>query len=59
VVSLVPGQQRSLEQVKKMRQELSNELMEVINEFAPKLYKDFDQVSFVYHATKFTNVIWT
>jgi hypothetical protein len=26
-----------------MRQELSNELIEVINEFAPKLYKDFDQ----------------
>ncbi|KAI0031836.1 glycerol-3-phosphate O-acyltransferase [Vararia minispora EC-137] len=43
VVSLVPGQQPSLERVKQMRQELANELIEVINEFAPKLYKDFDQ----------------
>ncbi|KAI0318958.1 glycerol-3-phosphate O-acyltransferase [Amylostereum chailletii] len=43
IVAVVPGQQRYLEKLKQMRQDLSNELVEVINEFGPKLYEDFDQ----------------
>jgi len=42
-VSLVPGQQQYLERLKVMRRRLSNELMDVINEFGPKLYDDFDK----------------
>lgn len=44
VVALVPGQQRSLDKLKTMRTRLSNELAEVINEFGPKIYEDFDQM---------------
>ncbi|CCL99138.1 uncharacterized protein FIBRA_01153 [Fibroporia radiculosa] len=43
VVTLAPGQSRSLDQLKAMRAKVSNELAEVINEFGPKLYDDFDQ----------------
>lgn len=43
VVALVPGQQQYLTKLKQMRQELSNELVEVINEFGPQLYDDFDK----------------
>ncbi|TFY74185.1 hypothetical protein EWM64_g9828, partial [Hericium alpestre] len=43
VVALLPGQQRSLNRLKRMRLELSNELAEVINEFGPKMYEDFDK----------------
>jgi len=43
IVSLVPGQQQYLERLKMMRQTLSNELMDVINEYGPKLYDDFDK----------------
>jgi glycerol-3-phosphate O-acyltransferase / dihydroxyacetone phosphate acyltransferase len=39
----MPGQQQYLERLKAMRQSLSNELMDVINEFGPKLYDDFDK----------------
>ncbi|THH06772.1 hypothetical protein EW145_g3859 [Phellinidium pouzarii] len=42
VIALFPGQQRSLDRLKKMRIGLSNELTEVINEFGPKLWDDFD-----------------
>jgi hypothetical protein len=49
VVALVPGQQRSLDKLKAMREQLSNEVAEVINEFGPKLYDDFDQVSIFLH----------
>jgi glycerol-3-phosphate O-acyltransferase / dihydroxyacetone phosphate acyltransferase len=45
IVALIPGQQRSLNRLKAMREHLSNEVAEVINEFGPKLYDDFDQVS--------------
>lgn len=45
VVALIPGQQRSFDKVKAMRVRLSNEVSDVINEFGPKLYDDFDQVS--------------
>jgi len=43
VVALAPGQARSLLKLKSMREELSNELAVIINEFGPKLYEDFDQ----------------
>ena len=43
IVSLVPGQQQHLERLKLMRQTLSTELMDVINEYGPKLYDDFDK----------------
>lgn len=45
IVAVVPGQQQYLNRLKQMRQDLSNELAEVINEFGPKLYgEDFDKV---------------
>lgn len=45
IVAVIPGQQRYLNRLKQMRQDLSNELAEVINEFGPKLYgEDFDKV---------------
>jgi len=37
----MPGQQRYLEQLKVMRQTLSHELMDIINEFGPN--DDFDK----------------
>jgi hypothetical protein len=39
----MPGRQRYLERLKVMRRTLSNELMDIINEFGPKLYDDFDK----------------
>ncbi|KAH9842807.1 glycerol-3-phosphate O-acyltransferase [Rhodofomes roseus] len=42
VVALIPGQSRSLDQLKAMRVEVSNQLADVIREFGPKLYEDFD-----------------
>jgi hypothetical protein len=45
IVSLAPGQQRSLNKLKKMRTELQNELADVINTFGPKYYEDFDEVN--------------
>ncbi|PAV23717.1 glycerol-3-phosphate O-acyltransferase [Pyrrhoderma noxium] len=42
IVTLFPGQKRHLEKVKKMRESLANELSEVINEYAPKIWDDFD-----------------
>lgn len=44
IVALIPGQQRSLEKLKKMRLHLSNEVASVINEFGPQLYDDFNEV---------------
>ncbi|KAH9946190.1 glycerol-3-phosphate O-acyltransferase [Epithele typhae] len=43
IVALIPGQQRSLEKVKRMRQEVSNELVETINEYGPEIFEDFHQ----------------
>lgn len=43
IVALIPGQQRSFDKVKAMRLRLSNEVADVINEFGPKIYDDFDQ----------------
>jgi glycerol-3-phosphate O-acyltransferase / dihydroxyacetone phosphate acyltransferase len=45
IVALVPGQQKSLNKLKAMRVELSNELADVINTFGPQYYEDFDEVS--------------
>ena len=39
----MPGQQQYLERLKVMRRTLSNELIDIINEFGPKLYDDFDK----------------
>jgi glycerol-3-phosphate O-acyltransferase/dihydroxyacetone phosphate acyltransferase len=44
IVSLLPGQQKHLDRLKRMRNEISNELSDVVNEFGPKLYDDFDKV---------------
>ncbi|KAI0082693.1 glycerol-3-phosphate O-acyltransferase [Panus rudis PR-1116 ss-1] len=43
VVALFPGQQQSLDRLKQERERLANELAEVINEFGPKLYEDFNE----------------
>jgi glycerol-3-phosphate O-acyltransferase/dihydroxyacetone phosphate acyltransferase len=43
IVALIPGQQRSFDKVKAMRVRLSNEVADIINEFGPKIYDDFDQ----------------
>ncbi|KAJ3987301.1 glycerol-3-phosphate O-acyltransferase [Lentinula detonsa] len=43
VVALVPGQQRILDQLRAMREQLSNEVADVINDFGPRLYEDFNQ----------------
>jgi len=43
VVAVVPGQQRLFDNLRAMRLKLSNEVADVINEFGPKLYDDFDQ----------------
>ncbi|KAI6023141.1 glycerol-3-phosphate O-acyltransferase [Pisolithus microcarpus] len=44
VLALGPGAQRDLDKVKEMRMRLSNEVVDVINEFGPKLYDNFDQL---------------
>lgn len=45
VIALVPGQQKMLDKLKDMRVELSKELAEVSEEFGPKVFDDFDEVS--------------
>ena len=47
VVALVPGQQRTLDKLRDERVRLANELADVINEFGPILYEDFNEVSVV------------
>ena len=44
IVALVPGQQRSLDQLKAIRVQLSNEVASLINDFGPLLYEDFNEV---------------
>lgn len=41
---MIPGHQRSLDKLKAMRVHLSNEVSELINDFGPNLYEDFDEV---------------
>ncbi|KAF8077978.1 glycerol-3-phosphate O-acyltransferase [Lyophyllum atratum] len=43
IVALVPGQQKSLDKLKKIRVELSNQVADLINDFGPKLYDDFNE----------------
>lgn len=42
---MIPGQEKQLEKLKEMRLELQKEVCETIDEFGPKLYEDFDEVS--------------
>lgn len=42
-VALIPGQQRSLNKLKAMREHLANELVQLINDFGPRLYANFDE----------------
>lgn len=44
VIALIPGQQRSLDKLKAMRQKVAEEVAELINDFGPRLYADFDKV---------------
>ncbi|KAI0928787.1 hypothetical protein AcV7_008831 [Taiwanofungus camphoratus] len=44
IVALAPGQQRSLNRLKAMRIEVSNELAEVVREFGPQLYENYDDL---------------
>ena len=44
VISLIPGQEKQLEKLKRMRMALQKEVGETIEEFGPKLYEDFDEV---------------
>ncbi|KAJ3560019.1 hypothetical protein NP233_g11104 [Leucocoprinus birnbaumii] len=43
VIALIPGQQRYLNRAKQQRVQLANEVADLINEFGPKLYDDFNQ----------------
>ncbi|KAH9981362.1 glycerol-3-phosphate O-acyltransferase [Lactifluus volemus] len=43
IIALVPGKNRYLERLKRMRQELAKELGEAIDEFGPQIWEDFDK----------------
>jgi len=43
-LSLWPGNQREVNRLREMREGISNELGEVIDEFGPQLYENFNQV---------------
>ncbi|CAL1704821.1 unnamed protein product [Somion occarium] len=43
IIALVPGQQRHLDRAKAMRERLSREVVDVVNEFGPKLYRKFEE----------------
>ncbi len=45
VVSLIPGNQRELNKLRQMREGLSNDISEIIDEFGPQLYENFEKVS--------------
>lgn len=45
IIALFPGQQRSLGKLKAERINLANQVASLINDFGPKLYEDFDEVS--------------
>lgn len=44
-IALISGRQKSLDELKRVRVELTNELTELINELGPKIWEDFDHVS--------------
>ncbi|KAJ7220775.1 hypothetical protein GGX14DRAFT_203583 [Mycena pura] len=43
IAALIPGQQRTLDKLKAMRIQLANEVSNLINDFGPNLYPDFDE----------------
>jgi hypothetical protein len=45
VISLIPGQEKQLEKLKAMRVELQKEVRDTIDEFGPKIFDDYDDVS--------------
>jgi hypothetical protein len=45
IVTLVPGQQHSLNHLKQTRIMLADELADVVNTFGPRYYEGFDGVS--------------
>ncbi|KAF7328685.1 Protein kinase domain-containing protein [Mycena sanguinolenta] len=44
IAALIPGHQRSLDKLKAMRVKLSNDVSNLINDFGPELYQDFNEV---------------
>ena len=53
VIALVPGQQRTLDRVKDMREKLANELADVINEYGPEVFEDFNEVNIISYRADF------
>ncbi|KAJ6606886.1 glycerol-3-phosphate O-acyltransferase [Mycena sp. CBHHK59/15] len=43
IAALIPGQQPSLDKLKAMRVQLSNQVSDLINDFGPNLYQDFNE----------------
>ncbi|KAF7377429.1 Protein kinase domain-containing protein [Mycena sanguinolenta] len=43
IAALIPGHQRSLDKLKAMRVKLSNDVSNLINDFGPELYQDFNE----------------
>ncbi|KAJ7444605.1 hypothetical protein B0H11DRAFT_2290705 [Mycena galericulata] len=43
IAAAIPGHQKSLDKLKAMRVQLSNEVSELINDFGPNLYEDFNE----------------
>jgi len=46
-VALAPGQQRSLDKLKAMRIHLTNEVTNLIDDFGPKVFKNFDETRII------------
>jgi glycerol-3-phosphate O-acyltransferase/dihydroxyacetone phosphate acyltransferase len=44
-LSIWPGNQREVNKLREMREGLANDISEIIDEFGPKLYENFHQVS--------------
>ena len=53
MIALVPGQQRTLDRVKDMREKLANELADVINEYGPEVFEDFNEVNIISYRADF------
>jgi len=43
IIALIPGKNRYLDYLKRVRQELAKELGEAIDEFGPQIWEDFDK----------------
>lgn len=46
-LSIWPGNQREVNKLREMREGLANDISEIIDEFGPKLYENFNKVSVV------------